>query len=53
MDNNHNETISPALKKRLSGIRHLALDMDGTIYMGSTLFPFTVPFLDKMKEMEG
>ena len=50
MDNNHNETISPALKKRLSGIRHLALDMDGTIYMGSTLFPFTVPFLNQMKE---
>ena len=26
-------------------IRHVALDMDGTIYMGSTLFPFTKQFL--------
>lgn len=26
-------------------IRHVALDMDGTIYMGSTLFPFTKDFL--------
>ena len=26
-------------------IRHVALDMDGTIYMGSTLFPFTRDFL--------
>lgn len=50
MDNNHNKIISPELKRRLSGIRHLALDMDGTIYMGSTLFPYTVPFLNQMKE---
>lgn len=26
-------------------IKHVALDMDGTIYMGSTLFPFTKDFL--------
>ena len=50
MDKNHNHTLSPELKKKLSGIRHLALDMDGTIYMGSTLFPFTVSFLNQMKE---
>lgn len=49
MDKNHNHTLSPELKKKLSGIRHLALDMDGTIYMGSTLFPFTVSFLEQMK----
>ncbi|MDR3297678.1 MAG: HAD-IIA family hydrolase, partial [Prevotellaceae bacterium] len=30
-------------------IKHVALDMDGTIYNGSTLFPFTVPFLAKLK----
>ena len=29
----------------LAGIRHIALDMDGTIYKGGTLFPETVPFL--------
>lgn len=29
----------------LSLIRHVALDMDGTIYKGGTLFDFTLPFL--------
>ena len=33
------------MMKRLSRIRHVALDMDGTIYKGSTLFDFTQPFL--------
>lgn len=46
----HNVSPSPELMKRLSGIRHLALDMDGTIYMGSTLFPFTLGFLSDMAE---
>lgn len=34
----------------LKNIKHIALDMDGTIYNGSTLFPFTIPFLAKLKE---
>lgn len=34
----------------LRKIRHIALDMDGTIYNGSTLFPFTIQFLAKLKE---
>ena len=42
--------ITPSLKSRLSKIKHLALDMDGTIYLGSTLFPFTLDFLASMKE---
>lgn len=50
MQENHNRTLSPQLKERLSKIRHLALDMDGTIYMGSTLFPFTRKFLSDMSE---
>lgn len=50
MNPNHNTTISPELKEKLSRIKYLALDMDGTIYMGSTLFPFTIDFLSKMKE---
>lgn len=33
-----------------SRIRHVALDMDGTIYMGSTLFPCTIPFLEMLRE---
>ena len=41
---------TPSLKSRLSKIKHLALDMDGTIYLGSTLFPFTLDFLASMKE---
>ena len=50
MEENHNKTISPELREKLAGIRHLALDMDGTIYMGSTLFPFTIEFLDTMSK---
>lgn len=34
-----------ALKLACSKIKHVALDMDGTIYMGSTLFPWTKDFL--------
>ena len=45
--------ITPSLKSRLSKIKHLALDMDGTIYLGSTLFPFTLDFLASMKENGG
>lgn len=33
------------LKTRLANIRHVALDMDGTIYMGMSLFDYTKPFL--------
>ena len=50
MVENHNKNITPELRERLSKIRHLALDMDGTIYLGSTLFPYTLKFLSDMKE---
>jgi len=40
--------MTDSLKERLRAIRHVALDMDGTIYLGSTLFPFTLPFLEKL-----
>ncbi len=36
---------------RLAKIRHVALDMDGTIYSGGTLFPFTVPFLASLEKL--
>ena len=36
---------------RLKSIRHVALDMDGTIYMGMSLFDFTKPFLSRLKQM--
>ncbi len=42
--------LTDSLKTRLSKIRHLALDMDGTIYLGNRLFPFTLDFLDTLKK---
>jgi NagD protein len=37
--------------QQLKNLRLVALDMDGTIYKGSTLFPFTLKFLDDMKSL--
>jgi HAD superfamily hydrolase (TIGR01450 family) len=45
------EIKSEGLRERLQRIRHLALDMDGTIYHGDTLFPFTNPFLTWLTEL--
>lgn len=39
------------LMSRLRRLKHVALDMDGTIYMGATLFPYTKPFLAGVKEL--
>ena len=39
------------LKHRLKKIRHVALDMDGTIYSGGTLFKSTIPFLAQLKQL--
>lgn len=41
----HDELI-----QRLGQIRHVALDMDGTIYMGMSLFPYTKSFLEGLRE---
>jgi len=40
-----------SMEERLGAIRHLALDMDGTIYKGGTLFDFTRPFLSRMDDL--
>jgi len=40
--------MMPELNTRLRQIRHVALDMDGTIYRGGTLFDFTNPFLSRL-----
>ena len=37
---------------RLSNIRHIVLDMDGTIYNGSKLFYFTSDFFKTLKELD-
>ena len=42
---------SEQLRERLGRIRHVALDMDGTIYMGMTLFDYTRPFLQRLREL--
>ena len=46
--------MSPMSEEQLMNacarIKHVALDMDGTIYMGSTLFPFTKKFLQRLSE---
>lgn len=36
------------LMERCRKIKHVALDMDGTIYMGDTLFPYTRKFLEML-----
>lgn len=38
------------LRSRLEGIKHVALDMDGTIYLSNSIFPFTIPFLEGLKD---
>lgn len=47
-----NKYISPfsteELKQKCAKIKHVALDMDGTIYLGSQLFPFTKNFLNSL-----
>lgn len=34
----------------LANIRHMALDMDGTLYLGGRLFPWTQGFLQKLRD---
>ena len=41
----------PQLLEACARIKHVALDMDGTIYMGSTLFPYTHHFLDTLTSL--
>lgn len=50
MKDNYNTSMTSEMKARLGKIRHVALDMDGTIYMGSSLFPFTIGFLNSLAE---
>lgn len=38
------------MRGRLAAIRHVALDMDGTIYNGSTVFEFTAQFLARLRD---
>lgn len=44
-------SLDPGLIRRLRSLRHLALDLDGTLYRGSTLFPCTAPFLATLEHL--
>ena len=50
MTENYNRQLTPQQKEKLRKVKRLALDMDGTIYLGSRLFPFTLDFLKEMRE---
>jgi NagD protein len=36
----------------LSRVRHVVLDIDGTLYSGARLFPQTIPFLARLRSLE-
>ncbi len=50
MTENYNKCLSEEQKAKLRALKHLALDMDGTIYMENNIFPFTIGTLDELKE---
>jgi HAD superfamily hydrolase (TIGR01450 family) len=37
-------------ERRLKNIRHFALDLDGTLYLGGKLFEATIPFLNLLQQ---
>ena len=43
--------LTPSELARLKKIRHVVMDMDGTIYHGKHLFPTTLPFLQTLKDL--
>jgi HAD superfamily hydrolase (TIGR01450 family) len=44
----HNTTTEPP---SLGRIRHVVLDLDGTLYRGDRLIPTTLPFLDRLRRL--
>ena len=48
MAENYNKDVLPEQWEKLRNVKHVALDMDGTIYLGSRIFPYTLEFLDKL-----
>lgn len=44
--------LNDGLQQRLRRIRHVALDLDGTLYLGDTLFEFTHGLLDSLRSMD-
>lgn len=48
MAENYNKTLSDQQWEKLRAVKHVALDMDGTIYLGSNIFPYTLDFLARL-----
>lgn len=40
------------MNERLAQLRHIVFDMDGTIYLGETLFQETIPFLARLRDLD-
>ncbi len=49
MTDNYNKTLTPGQRSKLSKVKHVALDMDGTIYLGNNIFPYTLEFLRRLE----
>lgn len=47
----HSPLSHEQLMEKCRKIKHVALDMDGTIYLGSKLFPYTLQFLKDLEDM--
>lgn len=47
----HSPLSHEELMDKCRKIKHVALDMDGTIYLGAKLFPFTLKFLKDLEDM--
>ena len=43
--------MNDQILKRLAGLRHLALDLDGTLYLGGRVFEFTASFLATLDQL--
>src|SRR3954452_17252153 len=48
---NNLRPMTDATLKRLANLRHLALDLDGTLYLGGRVFEFTAPFLAQLEKL--
>ena len=51
MIENYNKVLKEEQEEGLRRLKHIALDMDGTIYLGSNIFPFTLNFLERLSAM--
>lgn len=49
MNTDYNKELTPEMREKLARVRHVAFDMDGTIYLGKKLFPYTISVLDDLK----